>query len=65
LVWLDILLYMTCVAVGVLVGMEIEEHLKNKILILKANRINRTPEKIGDSFYYIVPESEYVKKWYG
>lgn len=31
------------------------------ILISKANDLHRTAEKIGDGFYYIVPEKEYVE----
>jgi len=32
-----------------------------KILVLKSEKINRTSEKIGDNFYYIVPADEYLK----
>jgi len=32
-----------------------------KILILKSNKENRTSEKIGDEFYYIVPADEYLE----
>jgi len=32
-----------------------------RTLALKAEPLNRTAEKIGDKFYYIVPEREYVE----
>jgi len=32
-----------------------------KILVLKSEKANRTSEKIGDNFYYIVPADEYIE----
>jgi len=32
-----------------------------KILVLKSEKVNRTSEKIGDNFYYIVPTDEYLE----
>ena len=32
-----------------------------KILVLKSEKTNRTSEKIGDNFYYIVPSGEYLE----
>lgn len=40
----------------------ITDILYRNILIRKATEKNRTAEKIGDGFYYIVPEAEYVRK---
>ncbi len=30
-------------------------------LVLRADDPNRTPHKLGDKFYYIVPESDYCR----
>lgn len=52
---------------GVVVGLAIGavfavigDRQRTAMLRLKAVYANRTPEKIGDGFFYIVPESEYV-----
>lgn len=44
-----------------LVGMFYSTNSYKNILILKAKKENRTPEKLGDDFYYIVPTNEYLE----
>lgn len=37
-----------------------DKGLYKRILKRKGDSEHKTPEKIGDAFYYIVPEDEYV-----
>jgi len=46
-----------CIGIG---GMFLSSKFYQDILILKAEKTGRTPEKLGKKFYYIVPEEEYI-----
>lgn len=62
--WFDGL--MIGITIGLLLGLLlhlVSNGLYRRILIGKADHQDRTPEKIGDGFYYIVPEREYVHQW--
>jgi hypothetical protein len=51
------------ITIGLLVGLFFSYyavHSYKKLLVLKSRPIGRTPERIDDKFYYIVPEKEYV-----
>ena len=46
-----------CIGIG---GMFLSSKFYQDILILKAESKDKTPEKLGKKFYYIVPEEEYL-----
>lgn len=51
------------VVVGLAIGLgmwAIAAAAYRSVLIAKAKPMYRTPERIGDGFYYIIPEAEYV-----
>ena len=44
-----------------LIGMFYSTKSYKDTLILKSEKKNRTPEKLGDNFYYIIPVEEYLE----
>lgn len=45
--------------IGFALGAGWQVYANRQTLLMKARPEHRTAEKIGDGFYYIVPESEY------
>jgi len=56
-----ILIGMTIATGMMFVSMLINNHCYKNTLILKSKGKNRTSEKLGNDFYYIVPANEYLE----
>lgn len=52
---------LTLVIFGAFLGGWLESFLTARTIAVKADSHHRTAIKVGDKFYYIVPESEYVE----
>jgi hypothetical protein len=56
-----VLISVMLILIGPLVGYILGIFMERRSLLIGADEVTRTPHKLGDKFYYLVPEREYCR----